>query len=143
MGPAGGLHDRYRLAVGLVDPVEAGIGGRCSGSGRRAGRRRSNDGTTIFWLAAAAVIGATASACAASSSSRRVEALRFDPPGDPHPAAVRKLDLDHQTLAFVPAYKAAGASGTIGWCGSQLHGNSEAHAVIARPSTARQAIRPR
>src|SRR6266446_6003897 len=28
MGPAGGLHDRPRLAGGLVEPVEAGIGVR-------------------------------------------------------------------------------------------------------------------
>jgi hypothetical protein len=26
MGPAGGLHDRPPLAVGLIEPVEAGIG---------------------------------------------------------------------------------------------------------------------
>src|SRR4029450_1569532 len=33
MGPAGGLDDRPRLAVGLVEPVEAGIGVRLHQSG--------------------------------------------------------------------------------------------------------------
>src|SRR5262245_1465000 len=33
MGPAGCLHDRSRLAVGLVEPVEAGIGVRLHQSG--------------------------------------------------------------------------------------------------------------
>src|SRR6266700_2938900 len=40
--------------------------GRCSGSGRRAGRRRSNDGTVIFSPAVAAAI------CVAASGLRSI-----------------------------------------------------------------------